>query len=115
MESSSSHATVSYTLIKVGDFIMFNSSYHIGKVMKFLQYKDLRNRYFILYAVPATTHPTAQKHGVLEWTMFTKNVSDELYYIQDVSSVYSQLTLFDWNAENNLVVTSDAFSLYSSL
>ena len=110
LESTFSHATISYTAIKVGDFVMFKNTFHIGKVMKFLKYRGLPDRYFILYAVPAATYPTISKHSVLEWTMFSKVTSEELFYIQDVSNVYSQITIFNWNTDNNVIVTSDAFS-----
>ena len=109
-ESFDVQATISYTQVKIGDYIMFRDSFHIGKVLKFLQHRHWPNRYFILYAVPYITYPVEIRHDALEWRMFTKQVSEDHYFIQDISKLYAHITLFDWSKDNYVVVTCDAFS-----
>ena len=102
-------ATVCYSKLKVGDYVMLKDSYSIVKLVYFVKHKYAQ-KYFIAYNLPAVAFKTELKHEVLEWRQFSKACDETILFVDDVKNIHAILTIFDWNEDTYVVATCNAIT-----
>ena len=102
-------AVICFTRCRIGDFIMLAHSYAIAQIAFFT--KDTTSgKSFIAYRLPVNTAATELRHNLLEWRQFSKYCDESEIHVDDVDSIYSIITIFDWSETDYVVATCNALS-----